>query len=163
MSAGITRKKPPLRMVRFMRGGITTVPCASSSTPRSTAATRRGIGASCSTSFASRRMVIAASRSLRIAADPVLAVGQRRGIKFRRDQSGAQRFHLRLVQAHRRMPQRTAIEALQPGLVLPCHPMDEMSALGGGKELLVGHAGGMVIPVKLHRLLFLAVADHVEQ
>src|SRR5882672_878010 len=150
MTAGMRRKNPrPLGRLR--RGGIATRPVACSRTPASTASTSLRIAARRSTSRAFKSNIRAVP-SGRIATDEKIAVGLGPRIEPALLERGAQWPQLAIHQAHRGLPQRSAVESLQPALIFPQHPMEKVGACQQRHRPEVRQPRWMDFPEQLHRL-----------
>src|SRR6202022_250954 len=155
ITVGIMRKKPR-PFGRLRRGGSTTCPAACSRSPASTAATSLDMSARRSTSRAFKSS-IGGTASGRIAAYKEIAVRLGPRIEPALLECAAQRPQLPVHQAHRGLSQRAAIEALQPALIFPEHPMEKVGARQQRHRLEIRQACRMDFPEQLHRLGELAL------
>src|SRR5882724_6527354 len=119
------RRKNPRPFGKLRRGGSTTCPAPCSRTPASTAATSLGMSARRSTSRAFKSSIRAVA-SGRIAAHEKIAVRLGPRVEAALLERGAQRPQLPIHEAHRGLPKRSAVEALQPALIFPEHPMEKV-------------------------------------
>src|ERR1700730_3153158 len=91
-----------------------------------------------------------------VSADEEFAV-----VKVRHWQSGldeplSENPHELVTEAHRRLPECTAVVAVQPGRIFPWQPIDEHRASPGRRSHAVGFTSRIDLPVKRRSLVMLA-------
>src|ERR671912_537700 len=97
-----------------------------------------------------------------VPAHDVELVGVAGDRQARRHEAPPERRHLVRDDPVGRQAQRAAVEAVEPGLVLPRRPVDRVAGLRGVGHVAVHDPGGVDLPEEAHGLVLLAGPDEVE-